>query len=298
MERGFAMRKVVTLWNVGEIDRWSALGADVFLVHPQGLSCRALRTFSPAEIRTILTMAHARGKRVYAHLNLIVHEGDLPLLREWLEGFANSDLDAIVCFDLTVLALAGPLGLAPKIIYRPETMNTNSYEPWFFRNRSVKGLTLSKDLTLPELLEIAENHQGLEMSLVAHGHLFLSSSRRPLLTSYLAENGMSAAGVSGDPTFRLRQKGSADGRPIFEDERGTHVFRAKKLQSFDELRVLRPFLSDVFLERLFLDDEEYGLALAAYGDEAREKEYLARHGNSCDHGFYYEKTVSGKEVKA
>lgn len=297
MEGGFSVRKVVTLWDIGEIDRWSALGADVFLVHPEGLSCRTRKTFTPEEIRRILASAHARGKLVYAHLNLLVHEADLPAVQEWLSDFAASDLDAIVCFDLTVLALAAPLGLSGRIIYRPETMNTNSFEPWFFRKWPIRGLTLSKDLTLAELLEIAENHQGLEMSLVAHGHLFLSFSRRPLLRSYLEGCGRSAEEVLGDESFRLREKGSSAGHPVFEDERGTHVFRAKEIRSFDELRVLGPYLSDIFLEHLFLEDEEYAAALSAYADEGKETEYLVRFGESCDEGFYYEKALLGKDVK-
>jgi putative protease len=289
------MRIVATLTDIREIPVLSALGADVFLVHPADLSCKARRTFSNPELLAIFEQAHQAGKRVYVHVNRIIHEPDLSALEDFLSFLAGTDVDGIVCFDLTVLAVAENYGLAGKIIYQPGTMNTNSYDPWFFRKLRIKGITLSKDITLSELISIGENYQGLEISVVGHGYLDLFYSKRPLLRNYFIHKNQKAPGYLGDESFRLVEKARPDDRyPIYEDAGGTHIFRSGKLQSFNEIKVIRPYLTDFFVDRMFLEDEEYFAALAAYADETKEAEFLRKFGFGYDSGFYYQKALLKK----
>jgi len=286
------MRIVATLYDIEEIPGLSALGADAFLVHPAELSCKTRRSFSRPELMEILRRAHRFGKPVYVHLNRMIHEPDLPVLDDFMHFLSGTAIDGIVCFDLSVLALAQTHGLVGKVIYRPGTMNTNSYDPWFFRKLHLKGITLSKDITLSELISIGENYQGMEISVVGHGYLFLFYSKRPLLRNYFIHKDVKMAGFLGDESFRLVEKSRPeDWYPIFEDAAGTHIFRAKKLQSFNEIKVLRPYLADLFVDRLFQKDDEYFAAIQAYADETKESAFLQTFGSECDSGFYYQKTL-------
>jgi putative protease len=224
----------------------------------------------------------------------MIHENLLSVLDDFLAFLSRIHVDGIVCFDLSVLAMAEKNGLADLIIYRPGTMNTNSYDPWFFRKLKIKGLTLSKDITLEELISIGEDYQGMEISLVGHGYLFLFYSKRPLLKDYF-EYKHAKTDFLNDESFRLAEQARhGEYYPIYEDKFGTHIFRSKKLQSFNEIKVMRPYLSDLFIERMFLADTEYFEAIAAYCDERLEASFLTRYGHGYDSGFYYTKTAPKK----
>jgi len=60
--------------------------------------------------------------------------------------------------------------------------------------------------------------------------------------------------------------------------------------------VLRPYLADFFIERIFLDDTEYYASIAAYADESAEPDFLRTYGREYDTGFYYQKTLVTKGV--
>ena len=291
------MRIVVTLYDIDEIQRMAAMGADVFLVPTHELSTKTRSAFSMDELAAVIQKVHQVGKLAYINLNTMIHEENLPALDAMLSHLSTLDVDGIVCFDLTVLTEATRFDLAKKIIYRPGTMNTNSYDPWFFHKLQIKGLTLSKDITLEELVAIGENYQGLEISVVGHGYLFLFYSKRPLLKNYFDHRGISVAGTRNSESLRLIEKSrKTDLYPILEDRFGTHIFRAKKLQSFNEIKVLRPYLADFFIERIFLDDTEYYASIAAYADESAEPDFLRTYGREYDTGFYYQKTLVTKGV--
>ncbi|MDD3126679.1 MAG: U32 family peptidase [Candidatus Izemoplasmatales bacterium] len=284
------MRIVVTLHSLLEMKQMSALGADVFLVNSDCLSTKTMKCFSKMDIATIIEEAHQINKLVYVNLNTIIHEPDIPILEAFLSFLAATNIDGIVCFDLSVVALAEQYGLNDKIIYQPGTMNTNSYDPWFFRKLKIKGITLSKDITLAELIAIGENYQGMEISLVGHGYSFLFYSKRLLLKSYFEYRGKPVPNLSNCDGFRLIENQRPEEMyPIYEDGFGTHIFRSRKLQSFNEVKVMRPYLSDFFVDRMFIEDEEYYASIGAYKDETNELLFLNRYGNSYDSGFYYQK---------
>ena len=289
------MRIVATLYNPIEMESLANLGADAFLVNVQGLSTKTRAVFSLSEVSSIINLAHQAGKLVYVNINVMIEESTLAVLREFLGFLKTEPVDGIVCFDLTVLTVALEFGLGEKIIYRPGTLNTNVYDPWFFRKMKVKGITLSKDITLEELVSIGENYQGMDISLVGHGYLFLFYSKRRLLKNYFDHKKIFVPNFLEGDTFRLAEKARQEGLyPIYEDRFGTHIFRAKKLQSLDEIDVLRPYLSDFFVERMFLPDQEYFDSIAVCAGKLEKSAFLIRYGKEYDHGFYYLKTVSKK----
>lgn len=293
------MRIVATLYSSDEIEKLADLGADVFLLNTDELSTKAPHTFSKDQIVEITRKIHRMKKLVYLNLNTMIHEEDLPVVSDYLDFISSIEIDGIVCFDLTILALARGKNLTDKIIYRPGTLNTNSYDPWFFRKMKIKGITLSKDIPLSDLINIGENYQGMEISVVGHGYLFLFYSKRPLLPDYFEYSHLNDISYLKDESFRLQERSrNTLNYPIYEDRFGTHVFRAKKLYSFHELQVLKPYLADFFIERIFYTDEEYYASLDAYHIEQKKKDFLRLYGKDYDSGYYYTKTLTVKGAKA
>jgi len=274
------MRLVVTLRDWSEKPRFSALGADVFLVHPTGLSGLSSSTFSFEEIQGFIRRCRTEGGFLYVGLNQMIHGKDLPLLETFLQAMVPQPPDAIVAFDLAVLERARAYGLSDRVIYRPVTLNTNSRDIAFFRSAGLKGITLSSTLNPEEWADLAQVAAGLEISVFAHGHLDLFYSRRRLLTNHLMRLGIEKREGIQNSEWRLEEETRPGQRlPIWEDDAGTHVFSARKRESFAAIRSHGSLLSDAFLDRLFLSDAEYEAALAAYADPRLEAAFWRDFGS-------------------
>ena len=74
---------------------------------------------------------------------------------------------------------------------------------------------------------------------------------------------------------------------ILEEKFGTHIFRDYALESYEELEILKKGIDDFFVERIFLEDEEYYEAIIAYKNKNNVKSFLEKHHNHYNKGFYY-----------
>lgn len=283
------MRFVARLKNLEEISTLINLGVDVFSVDtPLTVKRINEKLFENlSEIKKI-------GKQVYLLINKIIHEQDLKTLRSILEKAKTCDIDGLVVADISVMIVAKDYGLESKIIYQPGTMNTNSFDNQYFSLKEIKGITLSKEITLEEVEVICENKKT-ELSIIGHGYLDMFYSKRKLLTNYFKFKGIEKANVKDNPDFRLEEEMRPDSDyPILEDDFGTHIFRDKALESFSELEYFTMNLDDFFIERIFLNDEEYYDSIKAYQTIESQKDFLLKYQENYNKGFYYTATEKTK----
>ncbi|MBN2541035.1 MAG: U32 family peptidase [Bacilli bacterium] len=280
------MQFVARLKTASEIETLHQLGVDVFSVDTK-LAIHKLMENQSSDIEAIAKIANSLGRKVYLNINKMIHEEDLGSLQVLLEDAKRIGIDSIVINDMTVYVIAKQLGLESKIIYQPGTMNTDSYSVEYFQNHPIKGITLSREITLNEIRKIAGKAHDLELSLIGHGYLDMFYSKRKLLTNYFKHKNIIGREITNKHSYRLNEEIRADDfYPIIEDEFGTHVFRSRKLITFQELETLEPVLSDFFLERLFLEDEEYYDSIRLYKGVITEEEFLGKY-SGYESGFYY-----------
>ncbi|MCK5731922.1 MAG: U32 family peptidase, partial [Tenericutes bacterium] len=199
-------------------------------------------------------------------------------------------VDGIVIGDLSVYVLAKNIGIEHLIIYQPGTMNTDSYSKEYFSQRKIKGITLSREITLDEIRLICTNKSGIEISLVIHGYLDMFYSKRKLLTNYIIHKGIEGKKLKNNYELRLNEEiRPNDFYPIFEDKFGTHIFRSHKLLSADEFDDFKEIIDLFFIERIFLSDKEYYDSIKLYSKKITKTEFLSKY-NSYDSGFYYKRT--------
>lgn len=279
------MRVVARLKNLIEIEKLISLGVDVFLVDTP-LAVKKINGNLFFELDKIINL----DKNIYLLVNKMIHESDLDMLEKILKIADNDKIKGIVCGDLTVMVMAKKLGLENKIIYQPGTMNTSSFDNVYFSNQGIKGITISKEITLDEIENIFKN-KVTEISLIGHGYLDMFYSKRNLLTSYFEYKGMTHKNIKNNDKFRLKEEMRPDSfYPIFEDNGGTHIFRDKALESFDEISILKMYLDDFFVERMFMEDEEYYDSLLAYQSSDYKVEFLKKYKEKYNKGFYYQYT--------
>ncbi|MDT8336274.1 MAG: U32 family peptidase [Candidatus Izemoplasmatales bacterium] len=273
------------LKNLMEIEKLINLGVDVFLVDTP-LAVKKIN----GELFTDLDEIFSHNKEVYLLLNKMIHETDLELLEMVLNKAKNDLIKGIVCGDLTVMVMAKKMGLNNKVIYQPGTMNTSSFDNEYFYKKAIKGITISKEITLEEITNIFKN-KVTEISLIGHGYLDMFYSKRSLLSNYFVYKGIEHNNIKNNDLFRLKEEMRPDSfYPIFEDDGGTHIFRDKALESFNEMNVLKMYLDDFFVERMFIDDQEYYDSLLAYQDSSYVPKFLEKYKAKYNKGFYYQYT--------
>ncbi|MDD3129006.1 MAG: U32 family peptidase [Candidatus Izemoplasmatales bacterium] len=279
------MRIVAKLKTVEEIEKLIDLGVDVLSVDTP-LAVRGINK----EIYDELDKIVKYNKPVYLFLNKMIHEDDIDLVRSILQDAKEKGVSGIVVGDITVMIIAREYEMQDRVIYQPGTMNTNSFDSDYFFMNSIKGITISKEITLEEIKKILENKKT-EFSLVGHGFLDMFYSKRKLLSNYFVYKNIVHENIVNNQGFRLKEEMRKESfYPILEDEFGTHIFRDKALESFSEIKELEGKLDDFFVERIFLDDEEYYESIKAYKNEEFIPEFLRKYKDKYNKGFFYQYT--------
>jgi len=288
------MNIVVRIKNQEEIKHLADLGADVFLLDTDVITTKAIYPLEQNSMSHVIEKIKKINKKVYIFINKMIHETDLQILNNWLFFLKTQDVDGLVINDFTVYVMARDNDLSDKIIYQPGTMNTNAYDVIYLKDK-IKGMTLSKEITLDEMKAMMDSSSDIEYSLLGHGYIDMFYSKRKLIKLYSQHKDLENFQTHGKE-FTIEEK-TREGifYPILEDNHGTHIFRDKKLESFNEVKHL-PF-HDLFLERLFMDDQEYFDAIRTYHGQLSPKDFLDQYGQEYHKGFFYTRTEKTKGEK-
>ena len=291
------MKLAVTPFSVTSIKKLSDNGADIFILGNEQYANRLVYSFSTIDLTDANNIIKSLNKEIYINLNLIIHNNDLKKVKEFLDFVNELDVDGIIFGDLAVYQLAKTLGIENKLIYSPETLNTNYYDPIFWGNKGIKGLTISKEITLEDISLIA-NSSEIEISLIGHGHLNMFHSRRPLIENFFKYTNNEYESYIENRNLRIVEEIRDESYPIYQDLHGTHIFREKSLESYQEANTLKNVLEVFIIDGIFKDTDYLAETLKNYKDllsisdyfviaKATSKQYEEDH----DSGFLYKKTV-------
>jgi len=280
---------VARLKSIDEIEYFNQLNVDVFCLDGE-FSVKKISFFTLSEIDQINMIIKNLYKQTFVYINKMIHEFDLARLEEYLLALKKIDVSGIVINDMTVYVLAKEIGIEDKIIYQPGSLNTDAFSADYFANRNVLGITLSREITLEEIQYILEKAPKTGLSLIGHGYLDMFYSKRKLLKNYFIHKKISGKEITNNNAYRLNEEIRENQfYPIFEDEFGTHIFRSKKLMSIDELKIIGSKIEYFFIERIFIDDDEYVDSIRLYNGTITKYEFLEKY-HDYDKGFYYQRT--------
>ena len=291
------MKIAVTLFDVSSITRLSEVGADIFIIGNKQYANRLVSSFSTIELTEANNLIKSLNKEIYISLNLIAHNEDLRKIEEFLDFVMKLNVDGIIFGDLSVYILAKKRGIEGLLIYSPETLNTNYYDPVFWENKGIKGLTISKEITLEDITIIAKN-SNIDISLIAHGHLNMFHSRRPLIENYLKYTGSEYNNFLDNRNLKLVEEIRNESYPVFQDSHGTHIFRDKSLESYQEVKDLNEILDIFIIDGIFKDTSyliettsNYKSLLNSKNHYKKAKKLSQLYEKDHDSGFLYKKTV-------
>jgi putative protease len=293
------MKIAVTPYNKSSIEKLSNVGADIFIIGNEEYANRLVTSYSSVEITEIVHLVKSLGKEIYINMNRIIHQQHLEAYKEFLEFVKELDVDGIIFGDLGAYMMARELGLEQKLVYNPETLNTNYYDTRFWHKKGIKGLTIAKEISLPDIKEICQ-FKEVEVSIIGHGHLNMFHSRRPLLENFFQFTKEEYDSYVGSRNLKIVEEIRSESYPIFQDSHGTHIFREKAVESYKEILQFNECLDVFIIDGIFKDDDYLIETVSNYTkilqskDKTLGEEISKQYEKDHDSGFLYKKTVYDK----
>ncbi len=291
------MRIALHVHHLEQLDHFRDPLVDLILTEPF-FSYKHPYVTDRAAFLALLQNALKTGQAVYVEINGFIEEGDLDGLKTWIQELITLPITGFYFADWSVLMFLKELGYLGQTIYAPETILTNTLEAQTLL-KAVDRIQLSKELTLAESVALCQALPN-RIELFGAGHLQMSVSRRPLLSSYLAHLGQSKS-VLNQTNYRIRELKRKEKMPVLEETKTFCVFTQDILNPLEELPQLTPAYS-LHLDPLFIQDDAatafFRLILdqdKAYDSLRNEAFYTSTPYLPLFKGYFYRKTNLGKE---
>ena len=205
-------------------------GADAVYFGGKNFSLRAFGdNFTREEILKAVEFTHARGKKIYAAVNIFAHNADLNALADYLSFLAGAGVDAVLISDLGVLSLARETNL--KIHVSTQANVTNLAAAKFFHELGASRIVLARELTREEILAI-KNSCAAELEIFVHGAMCISYSGRCWLSKFLTGRDANSGACTHSCRWKynlVEETRPNEFFPVGEDERGSYVMNSKDL---------------------------------------------------------------------
>ncbi len=250
------MKKPELLVPAGDLEKLRTAilyGADAVYTGVEGLSLRAQQAeMTTAELAEGVRMAHQRGVKVYAAINISARNSDLALVKEKTGELAAIGVDGVILSDPGVLALVRRVAPRLPVHLSTQASTTNTEAVRFWHGQGVSRIVLARELNLEEIAAIARDVPEVELEIFIHGAMCLAYSGRCLLSSYLT--GRSAnRGECTHPCrweYMLTERTRPDEPLILtEDGRYSYLLSSKDLRMIEYLpEVLAAGVSSLKIE--------------------------------------------------
>ncbi len=162
-------------------------GADSVFFGVKGFNMRNLAAnFDFLEIKKVMSFLHDRGKKGYLALNVIVKNNEILKVKKILLKAKSAGVDAIILFDMAVLALAKQIGLRIHLSTQASVSNIEAVR--FYSNLGVKRIVLARECTLSDIkkiiLRIEKEKIDCQIETFIHGAMCVSISGRCFMSEY------------------------------------------------------------------------------------------------------------------
>ena len=191
-------------------------GADAVYLggYKYGLRANA-KNFTMDDIKSAAEYAHERGKKIYITVNIVLHEGDIEGLEEYLWELSKIGVDAIIVSDFYIVNLVRKKNIPLEVHISTQASVTNSYAAKFYKRHGVKRIVLAREASEADIKSIKEE-TNLDLECFVHGAMCTSYSGRCVLSNHLTNRDANRGGCAqicrwsfdkdGSPEFTLKSK--------------------------------------------------------------------------------------------
>lgn len=196
-------------------------GADAVYIGAERFGARISAGNDLADIRKLAAYAHRYRAKVYAAVNTILHEEELPRAQKLIHSLWEAGADAVIVQDMGLLES----GLPPvPLIASTQTHNATPEKVLFLEKAGFKRVILARELTLDQIKAIRAA-TTVELEAFVHGALCVCYSGQCYL-SYFLGGRSGNRGECAQPCRKLYTMKDATGAPVCADK---HLLSLKDL---------------------------------------------------------------------
>lgn len=157
-------------------------GADAVFFGVIGFNMRVTaKNFSIDDIPTIVTKAHVAEVKVYIALNTIVYQDELEEVRTILQTAKDTGVDAVICWDMSVIQIAKSIGLPIHLSTQASVANAEA--ALFYKEMGISRIVLARECDLEQIKKIKEK-ADIEIEVFMHGAMCVSISGRCFMSQF------------------------------------------------------------------------------------------------------------------
>ncbi len=160
-------------------------GADAVYFGADGYNMRAAsRNFSNADFPEIAAQCQKYGAKGYLALNTVVYDAEIPGIRETVEAAKASGLDAIICWDPSVIEACRQADMPFHLSTQASVSNYNAVR--FYASLGARMIVPARELTLEQVSSITRKiiRDKLDVTIecFVHGAMCVAVSGRCFLS--------------------------------------------------------------------------------------------------------------------
>ncbi len=158
-------------------------GADAVYFGVKGFNMRAsAKNFELNELKKIARLCHKHNVKAYLTLNIIIYENELKKVENIIIKAKKSKIDAIICWDFSVIMLCKKHNMDFHISTQASISNSAAAE--FYYKLGAKRLVLARECSLEQIKEISKKAKA-EIEIFIHGAMCVSVSGRCFISQFL-----------------------------------------------------------------------------------------------------------------
>ena len=209
-------------------------GADAVYIGGEEFSLRAAAdNFSKDDLRRGIDYAKNHGKKVYVAANVIMRNGDIDRLYDFVRDIDDAGADSVILADLGAFEVVKDT--APRLdIHISTQANTTNYvsaNAWY--KMGAKRVVISREMSEADVRLLREKTDpGLELEAFVHGAMCISFSGRCLFSNYMTGRDANH-GECAHPCrwkyYLVEEQRPGEYIPVFENDSGSFFFNSKDL---------------------------------------------------------------------
>lgn len=207
---------------------------DAFLVGIKDYTVSFRNCFSFNEINEL----KALNKQIILRLDYLLFEDEVSSFSTLISSLKDNDFLYYVN-DIGSLEILKEHGLISKTIYDPLTMITNKLDAKFYNDLGLNAFGLSLEIPYKDVLTMTD----LNLFYQVFGYREMFSSKRKVVSLYLEEKKLE----SHLENMILVEQTRNDSYPIFEDKRGTFIYRSYIINYLEHINDFKYALIDSLL---------------------------------------------------
>lgn len=149
-------------------------GADAVYIGPPQFGARAAAGNSIADIASLCDYAHQYGAKVYATVNTLLYDAELPQATLLLQQLADAHIDAVLIQDMRLIQACRQAGI--PLHASTQADNRSATHVQRLLDQGFSRTVLARELSADEIAHIHQCVPQMELEVFVHGALCVSYS--------------------------------------------------------------------------------------------------------------------------